>query len=755
MFVAKNTRKDVVAKVTGQAVYANDIRMEGMLHLALVLSPIPSGEILSIALDEALASPGVEAVFTAKDIPGVPSQKRERPVLCSDRVRYIGDAVAMVAAGSPQAAQDAAKRVKVEYRSLPALLDPELALEEDAPQVHEGGNLICRYVTKRGNVEDGLKQSPHVLERVYTTQRVQHVCMETEACVASYDPATGQTLVRCPVNSPFAIRKVVADTLGCPLTDVRVALTTIGGSFGGKNYDIAMASSRAALASRLTGRPCKMVLTREESITEGTKRHPLRAKYTVGFDDEGKLIAEKIDLLLDGGAYTSKTHPVTSRMAIEATGPYYVPNVDTRSVSVYTNNVYSDALRGFGSPQVDFCSETLMDEIAAYLKLDPLVVRRRNMLREGGLSSFGQTMRDVTLEDCLQALEAQANLAEKRREAETFNREHRDRKKGVGMALLHRGESFGAAGQGNDTASGAVSIQPDGSVTICSSIADVGQGGPSTMVNLVHRTLGVEKSRISIAPVDTAYVTDAGPTVATRGTVFSGNAVNNAALELREKLARYAAQRLGTRDLLFEGGRILRRDDPERSVTFLQVVQDVFANCDHLNALGYFTNPPLKYDKSCGVGEAYMSYVYGASAATVTVDLRTGSVSVDEFYAVHDVGCALDMDEVKGQIIGGVSMGVGYATLEEVELREGRIRNLNLENYLIPTVLDMPQVTAIVLEKAGAFGPHGAKGLGEPATSIVAPAIVNAISAATGRRIRSLPANLERVALNKNLAKGG
>ena len=202
--------------------------------------------------------------------------------------------------------------------------------------------------------------------------------------MASYDPGTGETLVRCPVNSPFPIRKVVSETLGCPMTDVRVVLTTIGASFGGKNYDIALAASRAAMASRLLCRPCKVVLNREESIEEGTKRHPLFADYTVGFDGEGKLLAMKIRLTLDGGAYTSKTFPVTSRMAIEGTGPYQVPHVDTEAVSVYTNQVYSDALRGFGSPQVDFCSESLMDEIAAYLGKDPVAVRRLNMLEEIG-----------------------------------------------------------------------------------------------------------------------------------------------------------------------------------------------------------------------------------------------------------------------------------------------------------------------------------------------------------------------------------
>lgn len=749
-----NNRKDVLAKVTGQALYANDLTLPGMVFCKVVRSTVANGRIVSVDCGAAERMPGVVRVFTGKDVPGLRHLPKERPVICLERVRYIGDAVALVVAETKSQAEDAAALVKVEYEELPALLDARRALDADAPQVHETGNLMLHYKTQRGDVEALFKTAPHLLERDYTTPRVQHVCLETEAAVASYDPASGETTVQCPVNSPFVIRKTVAETLGCPYSDVRVMLTTIGASFGGKNYDIAMASSRAAMVSFLLHRPCKVWLNREESVTEGTKRHPIHAHYKVAFDDEGKLLAAQIRLLLDAGAYTSKTFPVTSRMAIEATGPYYYPAVDTIATSVYTNNVYSDALRGFGSPQVDFCSESLMDEIAETLGMDPLEVRRRNMVREGGPSSVGQIMRDVTLPQCMEALERSVEADGARQRVDDFNKTHRHLKKGLGFALLHRGESFGAAGQGIDTASGMVSIQQDGSVIVSSSIAEVGQGGPSTMVNMVHEMLGVSRDRIRAGRVDTAYMTDAGPTVATRGTVFSGNAVCDATRKLRDKLTDYAEKRLHTREVAFENERIYDKSNRDNSAAFTDVVRDVFQNCDHLNALGYFTAPPLEYDKSCGVGEAYMSYVYGAAAAEVTVDTQTGFVSADKYWAVHDVGHALDLEEVKGQILGGVSMGVGYALMEEVELHEGKIGNTNYESYLIPTALDMPQVTPIVLECPGPYGPLGAKGLGEPATCNVAPAIVNAIHDACGRRVRDLPANLERVSIGKKLQKG-
>ena len=748
-----NNRFDAVAKVTGRAVYANDMSMPGMAFVSVVRSPYSHARILGIDTEDAHAVPGVIAVLTAADIPGICSLPKERPVLCPDIVRFVGDGVALVAANTRAEAEEGARRVRVRYEELPSLHDPHEALNSGAVQVHEGGNLICRYVTKRGDVQAALSNAPHVLEREYTTQRVQHVSLETEACIAQYNPATGETVVHCPINSPFNIRKTVAETMGCILSDVRIVVTTIGGSFGGKNYDIAMAASRAAVASRATGLPCKIVYSREESILEGTKRHPVHARYRVGFDDDGLLLGMQVEVLLDGGAYTGKTHPVTSRMAIEATGPYCVPNVDTVVTSVYTNHVCSDALRGFGSPQVDFCSESLMDEIAEYLCLDPVAVRRLNMLEDGKTSSFGEVMCDVTLEYCLAALEKTADLTKRKAEAEAFNQTSADIKKGVGIALLHRGEAFGAAGQGIDTANGMLSIQPDGSAIINSSIADVGQGGAMTMASIVHETLGIPRERIRVSRVDTAYVTDAGPTVASRGTVFSGNAVYRAAQSIRDKMAGYAKKRLHADEVLFENDKIVDANDPRNSAAFTAIVKDVFGACDHLNALGFFTNPPLVYDRSVGVGRAYMSYVYGACAACVSVDTRTGETSVDDFFAVHDVGHAFDREEVVGQIGGGVSMGVGYALMEEVELSHGKIKNLNLENYLLPTVLDMPRLKATVLELPGRHGPLGAKGIGEPATSIVAPAVINAIAHATGLRIRSLPANLERVALGKELKK--
>lgn len=748
-----NNRPDILGKVTGKAVYVNDISLSGMVYAKLVRSPISSGRILGIDPSAAEKMPGVLRVFTAKDIPGIPNQPCDRPVLCGDRVRYIGDAVAMVAAETLAQAEEAAKAVKVEYEELPAIYDPHHSLDEDAPEIHPGGNTICRWKTQRGDVEKAFKEASHIVERSYSVPRVQHACIETEVAIANFDTMSGEVLVYCPVNSPFVIRGVVADTLGLPANQVRVILGAIGASFGGKNYDIAMASSRAALVSFLLKRPCKVVLSREESVMEGTKRHPIFADYKVGMDAEGHITAMQIRLLLDGGAYKSKSFPVTTRMAIEATGPYCVPNVDTVSLNVYTNNVYSDALRGFGSPQVDFCSESLMDELAEIVGMDPIAFRELNMLREGKESATGQVMTNVTLDKCLDALKERVDIPRRREEFAAYNASHRYTKKGLGVGFLYRGESFGAAGQGIDTASAMVSLQPDGSVMVNCSISEVGQGGRTMILNVVHEVLGIPREKIHACSVDTGYMLDAGPTVATRGTVFSGGAVCRAAEQIRQKLTSYAEKHLKTTDVVFADEKITDKANAENSVAILTVIRDVFANSDHLGEIGYFAAPSLKYDRATGVGDAYWSYVYGAAAAQVTVNLRTGAVSVDQYCAVHDVGHAFDMEEVKGQIRGGVAMGIGYALSEEMDIKDGRIRNLNLENYILPTALDVPDIDAVGLEYPSEIGPLGAKGLGEPATCNVAPAVINAIADACGRRVRDLPADLERVLLGHSMKK--
>lgn len=715
-----------------------------MLYLKVVRSPYPHARIINIDSSKALALPGVRAVFTAADIPGLAGQPKERPVLVPDVVRYVGDGVALVAAESEQAAVQGAAAVEVVYEQLPAVFDPAEALQPGAPLIHGETNLASHCKVRKGDVEHGFQEADLILERAYSTHRVEHAPLEPEAAVAV--PALESITVYCPTNSPFQVRQVVAETLGWTQSQVRLIQPAIGGSFGSKCHDMSVLASRAALAAKLTGRPCKIVYSREESIIETTKRHPYKLKYKVGVKRDGTLTAMEITALGDAGAYLSKTPFVAGRSAVEATGPYVVPNVKTDVICAYTNNVCSDAMRGFGSPQVDFASELLMEELARELGLDPLELRRINGLKEGSVSATGQVMQAVSLDECLTKLEEAMNWTARRTELQRQKQEAKTAR-GMGLACLYRGESFGSGGQGNDYAGATVQVQKDGSVTLYSSLSEVGQGGHTMLVKIVCEILGIKPGRVVVSPVDTSYVPDSGPTVATRGTVLVGNAIRIAALEVRDKLARHAAEVLevSPSQLVFANETVYCQDEPSKSIPYGQVVALCYAKSHNAYGYGWWSAPTGRWDRELGRGEAYFSYVYGACAAEVEVDLATGKVEVVKFVAVHDVGKALNAGEVLGQIAGGVSMGLGYALMEDLGMSQGIIKHTNFDEYLLPTSMDMHEIIPVIVEHPGPDGPLGARGLGEPSTSIVAPAILNAIADALGTGIYDLPADLEKV----------
>lgn len=750
-------RVDVLAKALGKAKYTEDLKFANMLYLKVVRSPHPHARIVRIDKEKALAIDGVVAVFTAEDIPGLACQSKERPILAPDVVRYVGDGVALIAAETKEAARQGAEAVQVEYELLEAVFDPEEVLQPGAPLIHGDTNLAVQSKVEKGNVEAGFQEADFILEREYTTHRVEHAPIEPEVAIAV--PTFEGITVYCPTNSPFQVRQIVAETMAMPQSQIRLIQPTVGGSFGSKCYDSGVLASRAALAAKLTGRPCKIVYSREESILESTKRHPYKMKYKVGAKKSGELTAMEIKIIADSGAYKSKSPFVISRSAIEATGPYVVPNVRTEATCVYTNNVTSCAMRGFGSPQVAYASELLMDELAGELGIDPLHFRRINGLKENSLSATGQKMVNVSLDECLDRLEQSIEWS--KRKAALKQAKTGRIVRGLGLACMYRGESFGSAGQGSDYAAATIQVQRDGSITLYSSMSEVGQGGHTMLAKVVCEILGVKPSRIFISPVDTYYVPDSGSTVATRGTYVIGNAIKAAAEEVKGKFAAIAAEELGVRaeELIFRDEQIFWKDDPKKSISFADLAAKCYLKSKSPYGYGWWSPPGGYWDREKGQGEAYSSYVYGACGAEVQVDLDTGKVEVTRLVAVHDVGNALNEEEVKGQIFGGVSMGLGYALMEDIVVKEGVIQTVNFDEYLLPTSLDIHEIIPELVERPSIYGPLGAKGLGEPVTSAVAPAILNAIADALGTRIYDLPANLEavlaKVQASKALGQGG
>ena len=745
-------RADVFAKATGAAQYADDLLFDGMLYVKTVMSSKSHAKIESIDTSEALAVPGIVAVLTAKDVPGKLSNPTERPILTLDTVRYIGDGVAIVIAESLEAAKQGMKKVKVNYLELPAVYEVEDALAEGAPAIHGTSNEVCHWKVRKGNIADGFAEADVIVEEDFTTQRVYHGHMETEICIA--EPTPQGVNIYCPGKAPFFARQPVADALNIGLNQVRAVQPVVGGSFGAKGTDAGIIAARASVAAKHTGRVCKIIYNREESMVECTKRHPFKLRYKVGAKKDGTITAMEIYGLADAGAYTSETKRTTARSCVEATGPYAIPNVKTDIIGVYTNTVSNDAMRGYGSPQVDACSEQIMDELAVKLEMDPILLRRKNGLKEGSLSATGQVMTGVSLDECIDKLVERFDWYGRKERIAKENK-NGDKVRGLGMACMYRGEAMGAGAI--DTAGVNVHVEKDGSVKIYAGLNEVGQGGHAMLASVACLVLGISDKRISIARVDSAYVPDSGPTVASRGTVLAGNACQRAAEQIKEKLALTVAEtfKVKPEDLSFANEQIFITANPEMSMSFEKAVAACYNTGQNVYGFGWWCAPYSWIDPEGGSCEPYFSYVYGACATEVEVDLVTGKTEVLAFAAAHDVGHALNVMEVENQIRGGVSMGIGYALTEEILMIDGRVDNPNFRWYITPTAVDYGEIIPIVVEMPSEHGPLGAKGLGEPATSIVAPTILNAIRDAIGTRIYQMPASLENVAMAIAANKGG
>jgi CO/xanthine dehydrogenase Mo-binding subunit len=729
-------REDTREKVLGRAKYVDDLQFPGMLYARTVHCPYPRARILSVRTERAEKIPGVAGVFTAKDIGGINQQPQDKPMLAADLAQSAGDGVAVAAAETQELADRAAELVEVEYEPLPALLDPVQALSEDAPFIlyQQDGlrdNLACEHRVVKGDVEEGFSQADTILCRTYTTQRVQHAAMETDAAVTV--PENGGLTVYCPCKFPYHIRDSVAAACGLPQNRVRIVQPAIGGAFGGKDIDIVVLAVRAATVSLHTGRPCKLVWSREECIQEGTKRHPFRLTYKIGLKRDGRITAMRVEGIADAGAYRSRSLATIWRAAVEATGPYEIPHVSVRIRAAFTNHVYSDAVRGFGSPQVDFASESLLDEAAKELQLSPFEIRRRNLLRENSIGATGQVMKGVSLDRCLDRLEQEFPLRAPERTADGKLRLR-------GIACLHRGESYGAAARDADVAGTDVRAMADGSVSIYTSISEVGQGTHSAMSYVCANVLGIPLERISVCPVDTAFVPDSGATAGSRGTISGGNAVRLAAENLCRVLADGAAP--GEKIRFAEGG--LYRQDGSLVMRFEQAVAACQAKGLRTEASGLWTAPRTNWDFAAAQGKTYYAFSYGAAGAEIEWDPGTGKIEVTRLLCLHDIGKILNYPEACGQINGGVAMALGFTLLENLEDRGGVLRDRNFDTYLLPTALDLHGLQALPLEEAAAENPLGVHGVGEASTALVAPAIANALASA-GIRLRDLPFTLERV----------
>lgn len=744
---AKAWRNDAVAKVTGRAKYADDLKVSGLLHAAPVYADHIHAEIQRIDTSDAEAAAGVVRVITAKDIPGshrFGQIRTDYRILVDDKIRYHGDVVAVVVAGSRQAAIAATKLVKIEVKELPAVLDPFVAMEGASPLIHEeyGSNVVNHHKVRRGDIEKGFSESDVVVEEEFRTPFVEHAYMEPESAVCIPRP-DGVIEIFGSMQHPFSTRRFAAGILGVSLSEVEVKTIPMGGGFGGKDDTAAAVCARAALAAQLTGRPVKFTYDREWSIRESYKRHPYTIQYKMGLTRDGLIRAVKVRTVADAGAYCSVTPWATWRATVQCCGPYQVENVWCDTYGVYTNNVFTGAMRGFGSPQINFAIEQLVEIAAERLGMPSIEFRRRNMVRQDSETITGQKLDNhvVSLEQALDTVLDEAGYDEKYRRC-SFGKGEDDEFYGVGLAMSYRGMSLGA--EGMDFNPAIVNVQFDGSILLEVGVHENGQGAESAMILLLADELGVSRERIRYRQPSTSTIPDGGTTVASRATLVGGGAVLNAARTLKHQIAGIVAPDLGCKpeDVVFRDDRV-SRGDGKVSISFEKAIAALYRKQEFPHAFGVFKAPRVTWDEETGQGIAYFTWVYGCQAVELTVNRKSGKVTLLGSYAAHDVGHAVNPQALLGQFYGGMAMSIGYALHENLKIDGGRITTLNLNRYRIPRSTDLPEMKGMILENADPLSPSGAKGIGEPANELMAPAIANAIYNATGKRYRRLPIKVE------------
>jgi CO/xanthine dehydrogenase Mo-binding subunit len=710
-------RPDAADKVRGRALYVEDLPAAGSLCAGVLRSPHAHARISRLDVSRARALPGVHAVLTARDIPGqnvIPMIQADWPVLAEDYVRHVGEGVALVAAETRDALADALAAVTIDYEPMLALLDMEEALAQ--------GEVMAHWKIRRGDAAAALAHGDLVVvDATYHTPYQEHAYIEPNGMVAAPD-GFGGVVVQGSLQCPFYVQKAVAAALGCDLNRVRIVQMVTGGGFGGKEDAPSAPGAQTALLAQATGRPVRLIFTREEDMAVMSKRHPARVRVRAGATAEGELVALEVDYLLDGGAYATLSPVVLFRGAVHAGGPYRWKHASVDARVVRTHKIPCGAFRGFGEPQAVFAIESALDELAERLGLDPLELRRRNALGLGDETITGHRLTaSVGFAEVLDRVAASAEWARKREE---YGRGGTRPRRGIGLAACYYGVGLGAMGKHLNPAAASVVVAADGSVSVAVGTTEIGQGMITVLSQITADALGCPVEMVRVVEADTSRVPDSGPTVASRTTVMSGNAIRDAAARIRSAMEPAIA---------------------DSGLSWRDAVALCVQKQIGLAAHGWSAPPATTFDLATGQGEAYICYTFSANVVELELDEETGETRVLAVHSGHDVGRVINPTTGEGQVEGGVVQGLGYALVEEHALRDGRILNDQFSTYIIPTPLDTPEIRSILVEDAFPWGPHGAKGLGETPIIAVAPAVTNAIFHASGARLRELPATPERV----------
>lgn len=710
-------RPDAVGKVNGQTRYPADLVKPGMYHLQVVFAGRPHARILALETEKAHRHPGVIAVLTAADVPcnAFGLIDADQPVLCADIVRFTGDKVALVVAESKEAALGGAKLVAITYEDLPVIADAQAALAADAPLVHpeRGSNQLLHFPIRRGDIEQGFAQADVILEEDFTTSWQEHAFLQPEAGIAYLD-AQGRVVIETAGQWLHEDRRQIAAVLNIPEEEVIVRYAAIGGAFGGRE-DLSIQHLLALAAWKLR-HPVALVWSREESMIAHHKRHPVSMHCRWGATRDGKIVAVEAQAVADGGAYASTSVEVVKDIAIFMTGPYDIPHIAVDGYAVYTNNIPAGAFRGFGAPQAHFSCENMVTRLAEALELDPLEVRLKNLYREGSLEPtnlplpMGVSAVPV-LERCMQEIREHWRYEQNGRYAFQVSQPAEPYlKRGIGVACGFKnvGYSFGFP----EKSTASVEIYGDAEIeraVVRIGAADVGQGSRLALRQIAAEALQIAPEKITMICDDSHESPDAGSASASRLTFMAGRAVYDAAKEAREQWS--------------------FTDDYQASAT-----------------VTYHAPATTAIDPTAYTGTPNYCYGYSAQAVEVEVNLLTGQVQVLRIISVHDVGKAINMQQVTGQVEGCLAQALGYALLEHFQVRAGQVLTSHLSTYLLPTVLDMPtEIKPVILELADPHGPFGARGMAEMPLIPFAPAVAHAIHEATGAWLNQQPMTPERV----------
>ncbi len=745
-------RPDAVEKVTGEARYTDDLEFEGMLHGKVRRAGVPHAFLKKLDISKARALQGVVAVLTADDIPAEHNHGLvvyDWPVMVGlgERIRYVGDALAIVAAETEAIAEQAVAFIEAEFDLQPVISDPVQAHRPDVPQIHAAGNLLKHIKVRKGDMERGFAESDVILEHTFHTPATEHAFLEPECSIAVPMPG-GRMEIYVGSQIPYQDRTQVARVLGWPEERIRIVGQLMGGGFGGKE-DIA-GQIHAAMLANATGRPVKLLFDRHESLLVHPKRHATQIRVKIGAKSDGRLVATETELYGDTGAYASLGDKVMTRATTHSAGPYDIPHVRADCYAMYTDNPPAGAFRGFGVTQSAFAVESIMDMLAGRLHIDPVELRRKNALHVGSITNTGQLLREsVGLTECIDKVEAEMKRVAKQEcgvspsaifaPHQVPGKPHLVHAWGFAAAYKNTGLGGGAA----DISNADLELYEDGMLEVRSSAAELGQGLVTVMRMAVAEEMCVPAEQVRVLVMDTDLTPDGGPTTASRQTYVTGNASRYAAKTLRNAITATLAEKYDVKPerIRFENGRVHANG---HSMSLGEVAQEMKALGQQPRALYEYEAPKTQ---ALGTGgDMHFAFSFAAQAAEVEVNTLTGEVRVLRVIAANDVGTAFNPLGLQGQVEGGVMMGLGNCLTEEFIVEDGQVVTDHLARYRIPGIMLTPEITSIVVEHPTAEGPYGAKGVGEVVSIPTTPAITNAIYNAVGVRFDRLPVDQEVIA---------